>query len=283
MEKRKFTKELDLSTAIKNTLKEANYKYIYDVITDLYNGELSKKPKVGATVIERIMVAVSCAGWKLLNKNEWKFYIEFMQKFCDDKNVSLYIDSNYYSYEELCKMYKYSVNEIRAIIKKTEALINIYIFDQINNNKTEWWENTELNTREIRTLKLAGIETIEQVKYLVDSNEIYKLEGVGPTTINKLTSILDNKFGTIYNKNIKESKVEVVSIIKSKPSDNNIYKLKLTDKDGSESFYFAETYFDEGITCFNIYQSASKISYENTCLITNEILNYNSNGVIQYA
>lgn len=284
MEKKKLVKELELSTMIQNTLKEANYKYVFDVLIDIYNEDIYGKPKVGIVVVDRILTAMRSAGWSILTDfNHQKLYAEFINKYKEDSHVFLYIESNYHDYDELVKLYskEYGNNltrqNIQSVIRVIDDKIKKYIIKQSVKNKCEWLNNDRFTSEEIENLKLEGIYTLEKAKELFESNRIYQLEGFGKNLIYKLATIVDEKFGTYYSINNFKMKVDILNVIQQ--DENTIYKLKYTQDDGKELFYIAEEYIVDGSYHYQFYQSALRIPYIRTSLLIDKIIDYKTNSI----
>ena len=271
MEKKKLIKELELPTMVQNALKEAGYVYVYDVLIDIYNEEIYNKPRVGPKVVEKIIEAATSAGWVILsNKNQQKYYIEFMNLYAEDDDIFIYQESRYYDFKELYKMHNMTSTQVQVTLRRAEEKIKKYILKQLKENKIEWWEG-KLDTREIKTLKLHDLNSLEKIKYLFDSKKLNEFEGLGTKLLDKLANIVDENYDTNYSEIINKCKVEIVDVI---TGTNTIYKFKCTMDNGSEISYIVEEFLVDGEFCYNFYQRTSSIPYTRSTTLINKITEY---------
>jgi hypothetical protein len=227
---------------------------------------------------------MSSAGWIVTTDQEkQKLYVEFVEKNKEDSHVELYIESRYYNYEELLRMFSgqygltvLSESNIRAINIVVENKIKKYIVNNLNSREPGWLDNNKFNSEEIRNIKLAEIDTIEKVKELFDTKKIYVLEGFGKNLIYKLASIVDAKFGTCYSAENYKLKVDILDIISQ--NNNTIYKLKYIPSEGEEIIYMAEEYIVDGSYHYHFYQRSSRVPYVRTELLIDKIMEYKSNN-----
>lgn len=276
MEKKKLVKDLELPTMVKNALKEAEYVYVYDVLIDIYSEEIYNRPRVGPKVIEKIIEAASSAGWLILSdKNQQKYYVEFMNLYNEDDDIFIYQESRYYDFQELHKMHNMSFNQVQNTIRRAEEKIKKYISKQLKENRTEWWDG-KLTTREIKTLKLHNLDSLEEIKYLFDSGRLQEFEGLGSKLLDKLASIVDENYNTNYSYIINKCKVEIIDIF---GESNTIYKLKCIMDNGSELSYMVEEYLVDGEICYNFYQRGSSIPYSRLSKIMDKITEYKENDI----
>lgn len=275
MEKKKLLKELELPTMVQNALKEAGYVYVYDVLFDIYNEEIYNKPRVGPKVVEKIIEAATSAGWVILSdKNQQKYYTEFMNLHSEDDDIFIYQESRYYDFKELYKTHNMTSTQVQVTLRRAEEKIKKYISKQLKENKIEWWEG-KLDTREIKTLKLHDLNSLEKIKYLFDSKKLNEFEGLGTKLLDKLANIIDENYDTNYSEIINKCKVEIVDVI---TGTNTIYKFKCVMDNGSELSYIVEEYLIDGELCYNFYQRTSSIPYTRSTTLINKITEY-KNGI----